>query len=1471
ATTGWLGIHVVDGSAHRLINNTLISQRNPASYGATQPAGIVIDVDKCSLIGNQIEGFYSDSSISNGIILLTGSDFTTISGGHIDDSGRGIWGQSGTSTIQVTGVRFRRNKLAAVETMGDNAIIENCYIYLDTTEGVNGVVCQGNDSIVRDCIIKLDRAWPGATGLTPHGVVFNGVTRGIIGGCTIENFYNDFDDLGYGVRLQGTCEDITISNVTVEKALVGISLADTSDRTQISNVNLKRCGTGANLAGADCTLSDSFIDLGTGTGTDPTPLNGVLMDGTNLRGRVVNTNIQNRQSSWAGVLPTPVGIEGGSDATISGCTVEGFYNTNTSTGFGILLLSAGGKVVGNTCIQNHINIAVDQGVTDVQITSNRCHGGYSGSISAIGINVEGRDVFGDRTRNIVIADNNVRSFTLHGIRLRGYVQNGTISGNTVDGYLDAAPFIPSGTGIKIEATITNPDMASYNTVANNTVWRCAVGIHLVGLNAEHLTNIAVNGNAIHQIALAGAFSSNAIIAQLVDDLTCNNNVIYDLGIIINEIGTPGAPAGTIGCRGIYTYNCNRVTIDGNSIRNVHVSGAAGGSAIVCDMFNATVDPDFESLTISDNTISQEAGLAQGMTFGISVFCTIGTGGGALANTLTGLVISGNNLKNTEYGGIQVKSSTDTAITNVAIEGNLVHSVLNSSAIAGIDLVTEGTVTAGSLWQVLIADNVIAGVNLASAAAVGIRVLCDELSPVFGAFTIRDNEVLGCNNGILYHQQDLLLAGLKISGNRAEGAGDYAIKVAATVVNETTIISGSIELSGNSAFMTPASTTGHAIHLEFHGWTSLVKVQANLAFADAANGSTGRPLFLDVDYAPNFLFPLFWHRGYQITDNILEGGIGTRFDFEGDVGLRNFKVADNEFKNSQDQMCQFNITNDDAPALGAGSSALYMDMTFHDNSFDNSDYEGLVLNFANVDPSNSTYAAIRGISVQSNIFTKVATGLSGAGLYVSSRAKIGNLTIANNQFYYCGPGGAAGSGTIGLAIGGTTAGTFPTLFNTRVSGNTFSDCGGVGVYMQRHVSATQYTVANFEVSNNNFSNQASAPVLLNLLQATQVDNVVVNQNIIHTVTNTAGYGILITGPSSGTTTNLSVSGNTIKDVDLEGINLGFLDLLVNGRVDGNSVDGSGDQGIQLLLEDFQGVSVSGNTVNDAGSDSIEIEAAAGGESLTVNGNTTHDGAKGILLDFNAGVEVLAVCGNSIYNPTGVGIDCDFESSLTSVNVNSNAIYGGGSQGSLYFHGAASDIEACTFNGNTISTVADGGIVIITSSGDLIDIAVVGNSIRNWNLDANTGSTYTFRSAIYVATATGATRCISIGDNNIVQGDQAGSTGIFMGPVNAGSNTAFDAISIIGNNIFTSQISASTTGILYDTNSSTTGREHTISGNNVRGPRTTANAFGSFAADKCVVVGNSASEGDGANYVGGGWATWVAADFTNVSNETAHNAD
>jgi hypothetical protein len=1412
--------------------------------------------------------------------MVAAQGLSVVRGCTIIGFGTGIFHKAHNSKVE--GCVIRDTEYGIELDGGNRASISDTVIALDATNGMHGILINGGSGhIVTGCQIVTARVVFGLTD-NPHGIRVGADTVQITNNI-IDGFNNTGNALGYGIGFDtgtpGSGVQTVIAHNTVTACNTAIGAADAAAVTDVKVDN--------------CRIYDAEL--------------------------------------------TSISFSNTSRLQISNNRIE-LGGTNS------------GIEVADT--------------TDFQVVDNYIDGN-AGNLND-GILISGADAVGDRTRKFVVSGNVILGVGSGiGIQLSGYVQNGTISGNTIDGYLAATPFDPtSNAGIGL-INGTGGDVIAAIVVTGNQIQRCRNGIIATATNDAPITEVSITANAIHHCGFAqvgtGADSfagagGKGIGVEHIRGCLISDNTVRKIGRLINEASVeafPSADGPDVKSMGIYARNCSRLTISDNRTEDIMSLNLGSGNGIYVDQRTSGVAAaaTFTSrdIKICGNQTHWSTGLAGNGpgSSGVVVTCTLGSDDPTSSHVMRPVSINDNQIRNTLFCGIAVSIGDRSTLRGITVNGNNIEecategvlvllyepgaslgaSVLDDINIAANTIVSTTTdgvsVKAAqdtSISRVRVSDNFLR--NIGSAGIyfeVGDGVegqnfqICDNEIITVGAegvavnalaatfitgIQVNGNQIIDATNeGITIFTEDVDLSGVTVNGNVIQGPAGSPTGGKGIFITTTESGGGDpfhisrLNVSNNQIW----TDTSRGVEINTVGAVQQAVISDNLI---EVNG-TASPLYI-INQPVGPIALETYTEMVSITGNTFKGGgSAVQLLTFGGLKLRDFTHANNIHRGGT--VNGFIIDVSDG-TVGTGDAVYNLAVT--GNTFDNIAEDGvrILLGGAVISIDNCHH-----IVIANNRFTSCGTSGNNCVIFLRTFALLHNLTIDGNVFKSCGVTDGIGSGIIQVELG--SDGATNAAENIQITRNSLNACTGVGIFVQDHSSATNWTLVNLKVDGNTIQENTNDAIRLDLAAFTVARNISVSDNYIDNVASGAAAsdaGIVVLGPDTANLAQLTIRGNSLRTVGASttaAIRVDSADDMEHISIDNNKIStSSATTGAIHVQVDGQWVSgsVCGNTIHNPTGvgiflDPVAADAAPTGMvNVRVDGNQIYSAAShGIHINASDNtstptLEVLSVSDNLVEDPGGSGIRIEVftSSQLMASKISDNVVRSATDEGIVIgFSGSGTVIDDVAISGNNVTGCATGievgsltsgatisslrisenivsdidghaiivfGTILAIPTSPFVGVSIVGNLIKNFSGDAG-GTDYSGISMIGEAASH-----ITVA-NNVIVSDAADAIGYHFQLI--GQIRSF---AMTGN---TSHLGdeANTESMRFDTGVGADQASMTFTGNTFRAAVTGVNFnASSFTPDRSILVGNTDRTTGGA-----GNLTAFGAVFTN--SQVANNQD
>jgi hypothetical protein len=1317
AARGLFGIIIAVSTANncKLTNCSITSTRPAASYGVSTPGGIsVAGADRVSIENVHISGVFSSTSPSFGISASTaGTDFLSVQGGYIEGPSIGI--VVGGARANISGVQF--NDVGTVILLtGTNGTVTGCNGSLSSTYGVVGVSATTTSAGTRvsDCNFTLARIAPWA-GETPNGVALQGNNSSVVN-CRLDGFYNVVDDLGFGIQIATSPDDIQVLGNRVSDTKTGIAIQTGTHRVLVQgNVVDAVTFYGIRLLGdvIDATVTENMIDgFLSATPFNPTAEAGISVE---LSGGLTPSHLSitdnEVQRCKNGILASGDIADPVIDITINGNTVHHCAFAQVGAGADSFL-GAGSKGIGvehgRQVVMNSNNV-----LNIGQIVNNA---GTNAFPTLAGPDVASKGVYLRNCARVTVNGNSVTDILSTGL--------GSGSGIFFDqrssGIGAASTFLVRDVILSDNHVFWDTGLPGNGKGNNGIVVTCTLGADPV--TSDHaLRNVVVSNNVIRNTAFAS-------IATTIGDKTLLRGLVIE-GNVAAGPDTDGILVllyKPVAALGLSTFE--DVTVDGNSI------SAPGGSGIVLQAINGD---SFAKMAVKNNVIADAGDRGISITAGdVAVVSAISVDGNTLTDCvgdagILGEVIdataafsdftaSGNTFKDCPRGVrlLVTAAAAPVAFGNFKIDGNqILNTTFAAIAVEPFDL---------DLSDVTISGN---SISESSGAGVGGKLI--EVSPTISVLTfltvnrllISDNVGHGDGTAIGIHL-DIpgTLVNTTISGNITilEAGSNRAMRINL----DTGVALGADEFSRGLIITGNEFVGGDGVQIDTHNDLKLW----NLIFSNNVIRESGKAgLLLEVLDVTAGTLAASAHNwviaGNSFISNALTGltinfgDAATAITFAVDIS-----ITDNKFSLNN------NTLGNDVFALLVESNCTLGDLSITDNSFDVN---------GNATPSSSTQGVIdiqlsqdAGTLATQNIQVcrnQVLNLVGGFGIYIhqstwGATSTLRGLDVNDNQIHGIAifgkrdgirvdlTGFAADSATINpgdISIDENTV--------TKIAHGSASDVGivfiGTSLVDTENVSVSRNKVSNTGNGDGvsvlgaislNFSdpvyhlivdgNEIQGPANAGVYCTTAaVRNVSVSRNQVHLPTGTEGNGVKVV--LGGIATNLAVNENKVYDPNVDGVYVSATNAIDNAQIEGNQVWGAAGYGVIFVstaVGTHENISVSRNIVQDSG------------------------GAASILVEHPNGMNQLSVCHNIENNSTDFGIDvklADTAGDTIACSIIGNQSRSSGTSGIRFRHLNSTDgVFGLQISDNVVTAPGSSGISV-SSDGAVHASAITSNMIYN----------------------------------------------------------------------------------------------------------------------------------------------------------------
>ncbi|MFM9889675.1 MAG: right-handed parallel beta-helix repeat-containing protein [Rickettsiales bacterium] len=1255
--------------------------------------------------GNGVQ-LYNGSSITStgkGKITLNGTAGGPSSGGNF-----GIFTLAGSNVIGGANANGKITLNADSMSLSDVKIQGKKDIKFDT----NGVILANNATITTTGKVNID---PSDVTLTGSSITGAAVTIDPVTNVTLTNS-----------TITATAGDLTINNSGVFASNTTGNLNATGD------ISLRQNAGGKIQKAIDAVgnYAHALLTVGAGTFNEQVTINN-KSHFTLTGAGAANTTISAPDllaTNFTGSYPIKavVGVDGGTDVTLSNFTVDGLKKGDANNRFtGVALHNAGGEVSGLT-------------ITNIQ--NNPANG------SQAGYGIYSLADAGNFTLNI--HDNNVNNFQKNGIFLTSSA-TGTITANVHDNTitgLGAIDFIAQNGIVFLSGTkgvIDHNTLSGFGytplsvqaanillfqagdgvEVSNNTITGTGVdaGVNAYLSNGVNIHNNSITGSldgVVADSSTGALINANTITGALeygialydASNATVSNNTISGAGIGImldGSGGTDNATRSSVSGNLIYNANGNAIDVNNSAFTNINSNniGYAGfdsnGALVAGTAGNIKGDgirvAGSNNANILGNTITRTA--STGFDIGSGIFVsgsddvTVGGIGKFDVNTISDIA----------WDGIKFSGGSNATVQNNTLDGvtraGIYLGGVNTASVLGNTLSNVATNAVGAIESDNGSNLTIRGNDVKSSNANGI-----SMNNAGGVNVIDDNKVGNtASNGIRVDNA----SGLEVTDNLVRNTGANGISVVNS--NGASIKKNIIGFLKRNLLSSPNDNIkGDGIFVD----NSDNAVIARNTITETS--STGYPNGSGIQVLNS--------DGVTIGgDKAKDGNTITNAGWDG------IRTQDNSNLTVQNN----SIDNIALNGIYSGNNAT---ATFADNSLNNSSFDiwgaisidgGSNISVLRNDIDNSR---ANGILIRNATGTNLVDGNSVDFTSVDGvhAANVEGLTVSNNKV-----GTDGGKITHdGIAILDSAS--------AQINTNTVSYFGNVGVFVDPSPHAV--------VSGNTISSGLTGIAILDSASVT------VKNNIVHDVT---GKGITLTSSGGEQGDRSKVNGNVVYNTGSNAIDvaksayttlannvIGFINKLgdkglannING--DGIRVDASNnvvikgndvtrttapantfDVGSGIFVINSDDVTIGGekatdgNSLSDIAWDGIKLSE---GDRVTVQNNSV-DGTQRVGI-YAGGVSGLTVSDNDVANANIALNDYGAISTDNGANITiSGNTINKGIKGKTNGHGIR--INAATgentISGNNVRRVMQDGIHVTGSSNVTIggENANAGNTVKN----------------------------------------------------------------------------------------------------------------------------------------------------------------
>ena len=1473
ATGAQNGVVLTDASSRVIGCRISCNRRWLAGPTGDDPSGVLIGgaADGSAVEGCDIIGFYNETDVlGQAVLVSTGANNIRVADSTLSCY-KGIVVNSSSSEFTAADnlINATAVGIEITSTGSDHRhLIDNCRIELGTALGLVGISLDTCDHVqISNCNIWNRRTTFGAPDL-PVGIDVATSTNVSIDNCHVLEFYNSTGNSGFGIRTVDTSA-VAITNCNIVEANMGITLGDaTPGGGRVTDCRIRNIATGVNVELTRTIIHGCNIDLDSTRG-----LSGIVSSSDANRMRVTDCDIDTSRA-WTTEVDVPYGIfVAGDNSRITGNTIVGFNNDGTSPGGAGIALSgvSGIKVADNTVGECYdgIVLTVSGGLTQCSVEDNSVLGG---EITRYGIWVDGTSA--NPSRDLVLNDNVVHSCLGASIRVDGQMDNSTINGNSLDGFIPVLDIDhPTAEGIHLVAAV---GASSHGlTISGNSIWRCRNAVSLQGLATDFHEDITVTGNTLRYCGYPqGLFvtipdtyegaGSKGVGAEYVTNLKVSANTIRQIGQLIDNAGAELFPFDSVGIddvqsNGVYLRNCLNPHVTNNRLLDLRADGLTNAGTIEVPAFSIRILVTSTGLgsslvstgmTISDNEIYRTPSLAGHSQRGLLVYSDLGTDVG-LSHGFRETMIQNNILAGTALGlvGIEFDLSDTSFIEGLVISGNHIEGpgFIGGNPSNAIFISKKGT---GNTRNLQITDN-----QIVSTSGDGIKVSQEQNNLQY--VTISGNQLNGVNTtGISIEFLGANFASdIKVENNQILLAEEYGIDLD---FGTTAAWITRVSVSGNQLFSEYLTTNDNIRvaweNCEFYG----LEVSNNQILGETeGNGASGTGGIVVVGTGtPSTATAGLYNSVFSNNTVHMDSANNSCLDIQIAGPFTDMTVSDNQFRNdggTSRNVQLVNIHPDVTPPndelceriafrgnLFEGAEGVHLsfdgfklrEVAFTNNVLTNSGAEGLRVDTAQADLG--TTPTVVGMDLSNNT---VRTTLSeGFYMFFLDATTINGLVVNENKFAQAPSSGTPRTirfihdGTVLRAstfdgnsfhlCGDSDASTGRIALNVgqmesvSISNNVMTDCGSVGIRVEDQASAGAWSFENLKINGNEMYNQRDSGIVLDFTAFFLTSQLTVNDNILRKDFAAAALdcGIFIQGSTgSGLLNNFSICGNSIENFEGTNQGLGAISL--------------------EIAEDLTEGRICNNNISQSDTSGIYLEVDGQLENVNIDGNVVDNvGGTGIYVimtgtDPGAAVRGFSISDNQLTDCDDHGIYYDAQDSggqvvsTTNFKVDGNLIYNPGINGifidtddGITSVGSSNqaDILTSSVSGNLVQGLG------VNTTGDGIRIQVEG-SLDVFSADKNVIRNVS-DNGLLVQTFAGAIRNTTVSGNQVQDCFQGNSGSNFKGVALKASTSgnftgAWFCNEVANNSIFLTGAGTNSGpyGIELEVNS--TCRCVTVTGNNV----------------------------------------------------------
>lgn len=470
----------------------------------------------CLISNNSIIGPTSDLA---DVGIRVNDDGTTVGEGQSEILGNtvighdiGLWVEGEDQTVRDCILVNQRTGVLTSSTAGTPTrhTYENIGIALDASDGpgnFGGLVGMDIFCIstqIKGCRIINPRSFWTASVQDVYGIRMRANSADtIIDGCTVSGFYNPNAVNSFGIYLDNFCHRSVVGNSNIVLSDIGVS-SPSSDSLRVHDLHIEAVRRGTDIAGVNSSIADSVAILDGARGDQGYSISG-------FQAQIKGCKAILNRAVWAGEFPTGITMTTSNDGLIDGCYVNGFLNTATGNGIGIVVnFGSRNEIANSTVIGGNVGIinSTDDGkvlgctVLDTEngmaIQSDRIHVGdctirLDATIGLVGILVQNNfctisDTYIENLRSggawgaaddpygihLSPAGGNISDIEITGCQIRNFLNNNT-------GTLHA----PLGSGVEIVPNVSNV------TISDTNIHGAARGVQVANNQAVRIENSTI--------------------------------------------------------------------------------------------------------------------------------------------------------------------------------------------------------------------------------------------------------------------------------------------------------------------------------------------------------------------------------------------------------------------------------------------------------------------------------------------------------------------------------------------------------------------------------------------------------------------------------------------------------------------------------------------------------------------------------------------------------------------------------------------------------------------------------------------------------------------------------------------------------------------------------------------------------------------------------------------------------------------